>query len=231
MSTADNSLVNLIDAAAQAAVQRSLNQTIVPIIRHGTLIEANISPGIHEVQMDGDNASIACHDITTGFGIPIGARVTVLFAPPHQAFIIGAVTRLGPIRQYIGSSSSSTYSVSTATDMALTDVPVIAGRTYAVHLHSLVEFASLAAAARWLIHFRVEGAQIDRFWDLHPNLTGTMHFMIDAICYWTPDITGDFDIDVYAENNVGGATVQFQANGTNVFRKLTVHDKGILPSF
>lgn len=80
--------IGLLEAAADAAVQRALAATIVPIIRHGVIVDIDLNLYIHDVQMDGDTETIQVHDITL-LGVPIGARVTVLFAPPHQAMIIG----------------------------------------------------------------------------------------------------------------------------------------------
>lgn len=88
MTGVDSSLVDLIETAAQAAVQRSLIETVVPIIRHGTVVDTDINTFIHEVQMDGDSTTILAHDIQH-LGSTVGARVTVMFAPPHQAMIIG----------------------------------------------------------------------------------------------------------------------------------------------
>lgn len=88
MSNVDGSLVDLIETAAKAAVQRSLIETIVPIIRHGTVADVDTNTYIHDVQMDGDSTSIQVHDILQ-MASGIGDRVTVMFAPPHQAMIIG----------------------------------------------------------------------------------------------------------------------------------------------
>lgn len=85
MSSVD---VGLLEVAADLAVQRALSATIVPIIRHGVVVDIDLNLYIHDVQMDGDTETIKVHDITL-LGVPIGGRVTVLFAPPHQAMIIG----------------------------------------------------------------------------------------------------------------------------------------------
>lgn len=88
MSSTDTQLVAIIEAAAEAAVQRSLLTTITPIYRHGILTDLDLDTYIHQVQMDGDSDSIPVHDITQ-LSPNLGDRVTVLFAPPHQAMIIG----------------------------------------------------------------------------------------------------------------------------------------------
>lgn len=81
-------LVSLIETATESAVQRSLLTTIVPVYRHGVVTDVDLDTYIHSVQMDGDSGSIPVHDITQ-LGPPLGEKVTVLFAPPHQAMIIG----------------------------------------------------------------------------------------------------------------------------------------------
>jgi hypothetical protein len=77
----------LIEAAADAAVQRALFQTLVPVYRQGTVVASNPWQWIHQVLMDGDSDPILVHDISAN-GAFTGARVTVLFAPPHQPWII-----------------------------------------------------------------------------------------------------------------------------------------------
>lgn len=230
MSTNSADLVRLIETAAEAAVQRALFTTITPVVRHGILTDHDSFSNIHLVQMDGDTASVPCHDVTTGYRIPIGAKVTVLFAPPHQAFIIGAVVPMGPIRQLKMGTDGPPMAVSTTpTDMQLPDVPLIGGVTYALHAHVLAELASVSVDARWSFHVRANGSSVDRVGDLNPRVTGVSHWLMDAWVYYTPDETGDYDLDINAEKSVDGATVMFQANGTNVWRHLTVHDTGVLP--
>lgn len=221
--------IGLIETAAEAAVQRALSYTVVPVIRHGVLIEPDtFGMRIHSVQIDGDTTSIACHDITTGYTIPVGARVTVLFAPPHQAMIIGVVTPLGPIAQLIDDGDSGTHSVSAVTDMTLSDVPLVAGRTYGINLHSVVEWASLDVLARWAVILRVNTVQIDRLGDVHDAITGVSHYVIDSTVEYTPDVTGQYDLDVFVSELVNGSTITFKGTATSL-RKFTVYDHGVLP--
>lgn len=84
-------LVGLVEAATSAAVQQSFIKTVLPTYRPASVIAVNTGTWIHDIQMDGDAGTIQAHDLT-GSGAFVGARVTVLFAPPHQAMIV-AVNR------------------------------------------------------------------------------------------------------------------------------------------
>lgn len=87
----------LTQSAAQVAVQRALTQTTAPTVRHGTVVTVDNGLFVHEVLMDADtiaNVTIRAHDITY-MGVSKGQRVSVLFAPPHQALIIGS-----PVHDY-----------------------------------------------------------------------------------------------------------------------------------
>jgi hypothetical protein len=80
----------LTQTAAQVAVQRSLTATPTATVRHGTIVAVDYGTFIHELQLDEPgNVTIRAHDVTD-VGVGIGDRVTVLFAPPHQALIIGS---------------------------------------------------------------------------------------------------------------------------------------------
>lgn len=81
----------LTQTAAQVAVQRAFTNTPMPTIRHGTVMAVDYGTFIHQVRMDepGGDVRIRAHDITD-LGTGVGDRVTVLFAPPHQALIIGS---------------------------------------------------------------------------------------------------------------------------------------------
>lgn len=79
----------LTQTAAQVAVQRALDTTSTATVRHGTIITVDFGLFIHEVMLDADGIAIRAHDITD-LAVQVGMRVTVLFAPPHQALIIGA---------------------------------------------------------------------------------------------------------------------------------------------
>lgn len=81
----------LTQTAAQVAVQRALTNSPTAEVRHGSVLAVDNGLFVHEVQMDADTGSVTirAHDITQ-LGVCVGDRVTVLFAPPHQALIIGS---------------------------------------------------------------------------------------------------------------------------------------------
>lgn len=82
--------VGLARVAAEAAVAQQL-QLVMPRYQMGTVETVDTSAWIHRVLMDGDSDPISVHDGTAN-GAFVGARVLVLFAPPHGAMII-AVNR------------------------------------------------------------------------------------------------------------------------------------------
>lgn len=83
----------MLDMAVQMLAQQARSQQADSArIRHGTVQDTHTGGiGIHDVLVDGDDSPIGVHDITMGFPLVIGDRVTVLFAAPHQALIIGKV--------------------------------------------------------------------------------------------------------------------------------------------
>jgi hypothetical protein len=88
MSDVDTTVL-LAESAAEAAVQRALSQGLTLSVRHGTVAVVNTTSWIHQVLLDGDNFNVQAHDVSA-CGAFVGARVTVLFAPPHQALILSA---------------------------------------------------------------------------------------------------------------------------------------------
>lgn len=86
--------VQLIESAVEAAVRRNLASLVSHApIQHGTVIELTTGGyGIHDVLLEGDIDPVPVMDITTGTPLNEGDRVTVMFAPPHQALIIGRVS-------------------------------------------------------------------------------------------------------------------------------------------
>lgn len=81
----------LTQTAAQVAVQRALTSVTTTTWRSGTVQVCDYGTFIHQVRLDEPGGSIVvqCHDITQN-GVGVGDRVTVVFAPPHQALIIGS---------------------------------------------------------------------------------------------------------------------------------------------
>lgn len=132
------------------------------------------------------------------------------------------VDRLGIIRQQSLTAFSPSWNVSQVTDMLLSNVSVIAGRTYAIHLHTQM---NITAGGSWDVNCRVNGSQIGKFRNLS-SFDGTD--MIDSTVYWQPSVTASTDdVDVFAQELSGGAALQFQASADTP-RTLTIIDLGVL---
>ena len=73
-----------------AAVERAVQTTPVPTIRAATVAQPPASNGTVSVLIDGDTAPSQCEII--GFStLTAGDRVTVMFFPPHGAYVLGQV--------------------------------------------------------------------------------------------------------------------------------------------
>lgn len=133
----------------------------------------------------------------------------------------------GIVRQFDEDIDSSTFSDDADTDMVLNNVPVVAGRTYAIHLHSRFIFASLVADARWVIRLRLNGVDFDIFDDLQPVTLGNTRGTIDATVYWTPSVSAATDdLLVRLDKLADGAQLTLVGSGTGK-RTLTLTDVGI----
>lgn len=85
----EQDVLELINQAVEVAVLRAQRSITVPQFLFGTVIDVNASgTDIHEVLMDGDDDEVAAMDVS-GLTLAVGDRVAVVFAPPHQLWIIG----------------------------------------------------------------------------------------------------------------------------------------------
>jgi len=122
--------------------------------------------------------------------------------------------------------SGGPYSGDSVTDMVLSDVPVVAGRIYAVHLHTLIEFSATSSAA-WNVFLRIDGNNHGPFDRLEAS--EVQRPMVDKTLYWEPDTTGTYDLDVYLDEATGSVTASLLGSGSNLRRTLTVIDLGLAP--
>lgn len=120
-------------------------------------------------------------------------------------------------------ANSAGYTVDTTTDMALSNVSVIGGRTYEIRLHSQW---GLSAAGTWRLECHLNGVMIGEFgW---ASATAAIQDSVDGVVHWTPATTADTDdITVVANEVTGAATLTLQADATTP-RTLTVKDVGVL---
>lgn len=135
----------------------------------------------------------------------------------------------GVVAQQVETTNDGGHSADTATDFALSNVPVVAGRLYAIHMHSDVLFASVDVNARWVLRLRLNGSNIAVFEDLEPRVGGNSRRVSDATCYWeAPTTQATDDFDVFADEIVNGADITLEASATNP-RWFTITDIGEAP--
>jgi hypothetical protein len=125
-------------------------------------------------------------------------------------------------------ASSPTYIDNTPTDMSISNIPVTAGHSYGIHLHTLVQWVSLAATARWDFYLRVNGADHRRFGVMCPGVTGTTYHTLDAMVYWKPTVTrATDDIQLVVMELTNGADITL-SGGAALTRTLAVFDYGLI---
>lgn len=136
----------------------------------------------------------------------------------------------GIVDQFFDDADGATFTGDSVTDMVINNVAstrggVIGGRTYEVHLHTLVELS--AAAGQWNVFLRVNGSNLGRF----DRLVGAevQRPMVDASLFWTPAVDSSTDdLDVFVDEVVGGADLTLLGSADDLLRTLTVTDLGVL---
>lgn len=125
------------------------------------------------------------------------------------------------------------YTADSVTDLAIANVPVVAGRRYAVHVHTQYDLPAASGDQRWLFLFRVNGATVDRFatvGNVHDTVgaQAVMQGTVDETVYWTPSVTQSTDdVDVFLDTT-SGATPSITLNGASTAKRtLTVIDVGL----
>lgn len=137
-----------------------------------------------------------------------------------------AVAAGGIVRQFAAAFSSAALTVDTVTDMVLSNVPVVAGRTYAFHFHSDVNLS--AALGDWAFDLQVNGVTVDRLVYVQNVAATSENRTADGVCYWTAPATQATDDFQVLANEIGGtASLTLLASATNR-RTFTVHDVGVL---
>ena len=119
------------------------------------------------------------------------------------------VDQLGLTALDFSTSNGSIFSVSSVTDMSLTNVSVVQDHVYAVHFHGTYQIT----AGSWDIRARVNGAVIGRF---YTTLGQSNIGEVDGTVYWTaPATQATDDFDVQAEEIGGGGTFQLLASASD----------------
>jgi hypothetical protein len=130
------------------------------------------------------------------------------------------------VASWESASASAVYTTNANTDMVLTDVPVIANHTYGIHVHAIIEWAQLTAAARWDLAVRWSGGTPEkRLGIMQPGVNGTTFWPFDAMVFWRPTTTYATDDITFRLNEV--------ANGADVTlngpRSISLIDWGVFP--
>jgi hypothetical protein len=134
----------------------------------------------------------------------------------------------GVVARQTITANNGGHSVDTATDFALNNVPVVAGRLYAIHMHTSTLFSSVDVTARWVLRLRLNGANFAVMEDLEPRVGGDSRRMSDATAYWVaPTTQATDDWDILADEIVNGAVLTLEGSATNP-RFFTITDLGVL---
>lgn len=187
-------------------------------------IIADDAVGTPEIQ---DNAIVQAlmADASVGTAELIDANVTTPKLANDAVTKEKTVAARGIVRQLsLDTPPAAPYTGDTVTDMVLTNVPVVAGRTYGIHLHAEYD---LDIGSTYVIEGRVNGTVIDRFWRIEDEGTVQNEDTIDATIYWTPSVTqATDDIDVYVRGIAGFGALNFTGTG-DCKRTLTLIDMSI----
>lgn len=156
-----------------------------------------------------------------------GAYVDVPFdASKTTDFRIGGVTAprgLIPGKSFVATADSSGYSSDTDTDFAVSNIPVVAGRTIRFTLDSRY---TISAAGEWALELKVNGTKIGEvgYIDDAAARAGRVH----GQCLWTPSTTQATDDVVVTANEIGGTSTLTFIAAANTPRILTTEDIGKL---
>jgi hypothetical protein len=129
---------------------------------------------------------------------------------------------MGITAQFVSNVNSSAFTVDTVTDMVLNNVPVIAGDTYALHLHTGTTHS--ASPSRWDLEARVNGVVVGRF---GISEAGDLED-IDGTVYWTaPTTQATDDFDVFGNEQSGAGDLTLNGTAT-IPRWFTIVNIGAL---
>jgi hypothetical protein len=124
-------------------------------------------------------------------------------------------------------TNSPTWTTDATTDMFINNIPVVAGHTYGIWLQVNVEWASLAAGARWDVYTRINGADHRRLAIIQPISAGVSYWPLDVTVLWRPTVTrATDDLTIRVDEITNGADISFVGSATSP-RTLAVFDYGV----
>jgi hypothetical protein len=154
----------------------------------------------------------------------VGDAITVI---PRMTLDDGEDTSMfarGVIAQEALTANSTGYTVDTTTDMNLDNVPVVAGRIYAICLD--VPY-SISAAAQWALDCNINGSLFGRFGWVLSDASENGH--ISGRVWWEPSVTASTDDIAVVANEVSGAGTLTLNGSATAPRSLTLIDMGLAP--
>jgi hypothetical protein len=218
-------LSHVATAAAEAAQDRAREWQLIP----GTMDPDSVQgPYVDVYPDDNPDQAVQVVRLDPRQGIPGGndgerTRTLILHTPPAGGFAFGiipddpeaneVVVQPEAYRELVATTgrldASATALTGTGdTDLALTDVATVPGRTYLHHLHS--EFTLTNAIGLWTSNLEVDGTLVDRF-DRYQNVAApgvVFAWLTDSWIEWEAPDSGPHDFVVHAVEHSGTANLQ-----------------------
>lgn len=134
---------------------------------------------------------------------------------------------LGQLKRQKLTADFGPITVDQDTDMTLTGIFGVAGRSYPVHVHRHMNINSVVAGARWNINLKVNGSVYDRFDSIGTGVTGTFRYLLDAEVDWEPTSDTLATLVVAADEIVDGSDLTFlgASGASSIFK---VSDNGLV---
>jgi hypothetical protein len=121
---------------------------------------------------------------------------------------------LGILRKQVLTGNDSIHSASATTDMALSNVSVIAGHDYEIHFASRLQLAG-ASVSEWQVNVFLNGSVLDRIAHVENTAAVTYNTRLDGTVLWTPSVTSTTDdLDIRVVEGAGAQTFQLLGTAT-----------------
>jgi hypothetical protein len=121
---------------------------------------------------------------------------------------------LGILRKQVLTGNDSIHSASATTDMALSNVSVIAGHDYEIHFASRLQLAG-ASVSEWQVNVFLNGSVLDRIEHVENTAAVTYNTRLDGTVLWTPSVTSTTDdLDIRVVEGAGAQTFQLLGTAT-----------------
>jgi hypothetical protein len=159
---------------------------------------------------------------------PVGVGADELATVADVAVVADDLDARGIVAQYVRTSGSDGPHADLAvTAIVLNNVPVIAGHTYAFHLHTPSQMT--AVIARWIATLNVNGVVTDRLDDKRNPAAAVHDQMMDGTCYWiAPATRATDDFAVGVDEVTATASTLTLTSAATARQTFTCTDLGVL---